>query len=559
MAIIDPSVSGPSLFDRIVYANPGMDYSNSPLVQQYQAFESPMAQFESRAINISLFADSLGAYQDSADDPPTPMPWTFNRSSVPLNGLARVPHGPGPFPLIVFAHGNHDPRENSTPGYLYLCDLLASHGFIAVTIDVNFLNGIIGGENDARAIVHLEHIKQFAIWNGMAGHPLQNRVDLSKVMIVGHSRGGEAVGHASYFRGLDSIQPDPSSPTIPLDGTQGLGPYQFDIKAVVAIAPTDGQYMPVNGPTRVPTNYLVMHGSRDGDVSTFEGYKTYDRSHRVDLGNPLANTDGIKALLWIHGANHNSFNTIWASEDWFGLPEATIDRERQQLVAKCYITAMSLSELKGDVAYLKLLQNHEFGIQNEWVPDILYSSQFQGRERIYIHHAQEPSVSPLISSPLTGNIQVNNGTAQVIDLDLGETGHLFQESRGVRLSWVSMGARYRMNVSFGAINPGNFNFFSMRIGQSFEDANRSFENVDLSITFGDVLGNSALIPIRLVHPDPVLLHPQVPQPKTVMQSVRVPLGQLMTAGLDVSQLSMIQLDLGIETGTIYFNDVQLTN
>ena len=48
---------------------------------------------------------------------------------------------PGPFPLAAFAHGNHNPFANSTPGYLYLCQLLASHGIIAATIDVNFLNG----------------------------------------------------------------------------------------------------------------------------------------------------------------------------------------------------------------------------------------------------------------------------------------------------------------------------------------------------------------------------------------------------------------------------------
>ena len=70
-----------------------------------------------------------------------------------------MPRGRGPFPLVVFAHGNHNPLENSTPGYLYLCRLLASHGIVAATIDVNFLNGANFGENDGRAIVHLEHLK----------------------------------------------------------------------------------------------------------------------------------------------------------------------------------------------------------------------------------------------------------------------------------------------------------------------------------------------------------------------------------------------------------------
>jgi hypothetical protein len=40
---------------------------------------------------------------------------------------------------------------------------------------------------------------------------------------VGHSRGGEAVGHASFFNRLTSIGP------VPLDGSAGLGPYRFGL------------------------------------------------------------------------------------------------------------------------------------------------------------------------------------------------------------------------------------------------------------------------------------------------------------------------------------------
>jgi hypothetical protein len=93
----------------------------------------------------------------------------------------------------VFAHGNHDPLKNSTPGYLYLCQLLASHGIIAATTDVNFLHRGNFGENGARAIVHLEPLRQFRTWNETAAHPLNGKVDLNRILIVGHFRGGERV------------------------------------------------------------------------------------------------------------------------------------------------------------------------------------------------------------------------------------------------------------------------------------------------------------------------------------------------------------------------------
>jgi len=175
---------------------------------------------------------------------------------------------------------------------LYLCQLFASHGVIAATIDANFLNGFNFGENDGRAIVHLEHLKQFRTWNNTATHPLHGKVDLNRILIVGHSRGGEAVGHASLFNRLASVG------GVLLDGSAGLDPYRFGLTAA-AIAPTDRQFVPVSGPTVVPDSYYVIHGSQDSDVFTFEGYHTYERAHAVGLANPTVSDGKFKAMLWV--------------------------------------------------------------------------------------------------------------------------------------------------------------------------------------------------------------------------------------------------------------------
>ncbi len=58
---------------------------------------------------------------------------------------------------------------------------------------------------------------------------------------AGTSRGGEAVGHASSFNSISQVQFDPDMPPIPLDGSQGLGPYQFNLRGVVAIARVTGE------------------------------------------------------------------------------------------------------------------------------------------------------------------------------------------------------------------------------------------------------------------------------------------------------------------------------
>src|SRR5262245_28926159 len=179
----NPALPGELPFDTFIYASAGSNYASVPSLNQYVIYDSPATGFVTPRINISPFANLVSA------------PWPFPNTSVPLNGHVCIPRGRGPFPLMIFVHGNHNPFENSTPGYLYLCQLLASHGVIAATIDCNFLNGGNFGENDGRAIVHLEHVKQFRTWNDTAGHRLQSKVDLNRIILVGHSRGGEGVGH----------------------------------------------------------------------------------------------------------------------------------------------------------------------------------------------------------------------------------------------------------------------------------------------------------------------------------------------------------------------------
>src|SRR5262249_28690480 len=222
-SLTNPGLAGEVQFDTVIYGAPPLAYPAS--LSQYAIYATPDPAYVTGRINVSAFAN-LGFST----------PWPFLNTNVPLNGHVCVPGVRGLFPLAVFAHGNHNPFENSTPGYLYLCQLLASHEIVAATIDVNFLNGANFGENDGRAIVHLEHLKQFRTWNNTATHPLHGKVDLNRILIVGHSRGGEAVGHASFFNRLTSIGP------APLDGSAGLGPYGFGLSAVAAIAPTDRQF-----------------------------------------------------------------------------------------------------------------------------------------------------------------------------------------------------------------------------------------------------------------------------------------------------------------------------
>jgi len=540
-ALNNPGDPGPFLFDTVIYASAGINYSSVAQLVQYNIYDTPDPAYITPKINIAAFGN-LGS-----------APWPFTNTNVPLNGHIVIPRGRGPFPLAVFAHGNHGPLENSTPGYLYLCRLLASHGIIGATIDVNFLNGANFGENDARAIVHLEHLKQFRTWNALATHPLHAKVDLTRIMIVGHSRGGEGVGHASFFNRLSSIQPDVMSPIVMLDGSTGLGPYRFGLRVAAAIAPTDRQYVPVTGSTVVPDNYFLIHGSRDGDVSSFSGYNTYNRAHAVDLANPTVSDGKFKALLWVYGANHNQFNSIWASET---VPGFAMSRASQEQIARVHLGALAQAMLLDRTEYMDIVRDHATAVTFE-PAGVDLVSQYQDPDRVFVEHNQESLAAPEISSPVQGSVLLDSVVAARQFKDLVNAGGP-QLTVTLRLEWSASGSRVILKFDPATLFAERSKVLALRVGQSTEAKNAA--NRDQDFTFEVSTGSqTAAIPASSIHR---LLYPDFVfgAGKIVMQTLRLPLSKLAELGLELTDLRSIALVFDRRaTGVVYVGDVQVSN
>jgi hypothetical protein len=453
----------------------------------------------------------------------------------------------------VFAHGNHSPFENSTPGYLYLCELFASHGIIAATIDVNFLNGYNYGENDGRAIVHLEHLKQFRTWSRFRHHPLHNKIDLNRILIVGHSRGGEGVGHASLLNTLNSIKPDALTPVVPLDGSAGLGPYRFRLTGVAAIAPTDRQYEPLAGPTAVPDRYFLIHGSRDGDVSSFEGYNTYNRAHAIDPADPTASDGKLKALLWVIGANHNQFNSVWATET---PPATTMPRADQEQVAKVYLGALAQALLLRKRRYLDVLRDHTAA--TVWLPtgtDVV--SQYQDPRRLFLMHNQEGLAPPQISVPVQGTVTAAGVVADRQQKDLVNAGAP-QSTITLRLEWNTPGARLTLGINPPIRPARRFKTLSLRVGQSTEVLNPAGQDQDFTL---EILGRSrgSTIPVSSLDR---LLYPDVTSGtgKIVMQSLRLPVRRFPKLGIRPRHVRSVAFVFDrVAAGVVYVGDVELSD
>lgn len=352
--------------------------------------------------------------------------WDFDFKKFPVNGRVWYPAGAGPFPLVLIVHGNHKMQEFSDPGYAYLGELYASRGFIFVSVDENFFNGAflssLSKENDGRGWMLLQHLKVWREWNKTEDNPFFGKVDMNNIGLIGHSRGGEAAAIAGCFNRL-SYYPDDA--TVQFD-------FNFNIKAIVAIAPSDGQYKPAGKPTPLENvNYLVLQGAHDADVSVFAGMRQYNRVKFTD------DRYWFKTSLYSYRSNHGQFNTVWGDND-FGIPlglilnrKPLLDGEEQRRISKVYITAFLEAALLGKTEYIPLFRNHR--LISHWLPDDIYINSFEDSAfRVVANFDEDVDV---LSVTLKGaRVQANN-LAVWREADFGFRTNGTKENNVVYLGW----------------------------------------------------------------------------------------------------------------------------
>jgi dienelactone hydrolase len=317
--------------------------------------------------------------------------WGFDMKKVPLNARVWYPDGPGPFPLVLVVHGNHNPEDFSDPGYGYLGQLLASRGFILASIDENFINGL-SGENDGRAWLLLKHLQEFKRWNDSSAGPFSHKIDMNNIALMGHSRGGEAAPLAATFNKL-KYYPD--------DAKQKFG-FNFNIKAIVSIAPVDGQYKAAGQFTPLENvNYLVIHGSHDGDVSAYQGLRQFGRLRFTD-GTPY-----FKSAFYMYRANHGQWNTVWNNKDNGPRSGRSLDLrtlvapEEQRQFGKLVISGFLEATLHGKKEYLPMFRDHRTA--GHWFPKTMYITRFE-----------ESGYAPL--AEFDEDIDLTTGTVKGVEL-----------------------------------------------------------------------------------------------------------------------------------------------
>lgn len=470
-------------------------------------------------------------------------------NAVPLHGVVSYPDGPGPFPLVLIVHGNHDPLDPSYRGYKYLLDLLASHCMIVVSVEEDFLNGLVSGEMDARGIVLLRHLQLWREWNRTPGHPFFTKVDLNRVGLAGHSRGGEAIAAANLFNNSLHAPTDP-----PIGATSHN--FGFGIRSLYAIAPVDGQFD--LGPiTLTNADYYIMHGTHDGDVSDFQGQKFHNRAF------PMNNsTSKFKGLLWVYGANHGQWNTDWGTccEGMVG-PSALISAANQQQIGKTYMSAFFLAGLKGWAPYRDFL-NGEASFAS--IPSaVTRVFQYQDPQRIFINHYEEDT------DPATGSFAgVSNSTSGSLAnytvysfSDRGTPHFLWGQTQGLIAGWSDGAPEIRVDIKSDSIP--DYKYLSMHVGQTHESAPNlntpgTDKNFSIQVEFSTGIG-----PEIAVASFGKLVYPLVTSggTKSVQQTIRIPFTALSRSGSEkTSEVQRIIIRFNRQgKGNIAVDEIQFTN
>lgn len=347
----------------------------------------------------------------------------------------------------LFDYDDCPDRKANHEGYMRLLDILASHGVIAVSIDAYDLtsctmSGCVPAWIEERGDLILKHLEFWSELNNPGTYSgysdpfsgrFRNHVDMSKISVSGHSRGGEA-SVAAFMR----------NPLRPAS-------QRFSIGSVSSIAPID-----VLNYTMGDVPFFVILPAADGDLRDLDGALIYDRAG-------AASDLTVKSGIHVYGANHNFFNTIWAADGDDYTDQATgADTSRpdyivpadQQRLGEAYLAAFTRSHLLGQDVYEDMLRGR---------------LTFPSTAGFKIHHFRHEKDHLKLDAGSAAGVPSPAGvvTEAVVN---GPSVHL---TNAVRLGWNSSSGVYTYTVPSGSRDITGFQVLSFRAAQTNATVNPS--------------------------------------------------------------------------------------
>jgi hypothetical protein len=549
-----------------------------------------------RTLSIAVFLFLIApATFAQVPDPGTPGPLAVTREEYNFGDTAFQPtdfpgpveltasiHYPtnlaaGPFPVIVFLHGRHAtcfngqgaaflewPCSNgrqsipSYQGYDYVSNVLASNGYVVVSVSANGVNAVDNFVFDlgalARAELMQKHLDILNTFNTTGGAPFGNkfvgRFDLTRVGTMGHSRGGEGVVRHYVLN-------------------NSLGA-PYGIKAVFPLAPVDFNRFVVNN---AALDVLLPYC--DGDVADLQGVHFYD-----DARYNVPGDQAPKHFMLVMGANHNFYNTVWtpssgvpgAANDWLAfVPNGNSDSQcgnhkgnkrlteaQQRGTGLAYMSAFFRAYVGGESQFIPILTGDAPPPASALTNDLFVS-----------YHAPDlPNLRLDVNRLLdNANLSVNFLGGAVTptaltpyDLCGGEapqpqrclpdqpnvrqphtTPSARSPKRGLsqlRTGWNDLTGNYRNNIPPSLGNVSGFQALQFRVSTNFADArNLAGLAQDFRVVLTDASGSSASVRVSDVS-GALYFPPGDVVPKVLLNTVRVPLSAF--GGVNLNAVRSVQ-------------------
>jgi hypothetical protein len=508
----------------------------------------------------------------------TPTPFPGN--GVELIGEVKAPTTlTGQLPLVILLHGQHETSFDPTTGQLdddpvthspvwpppaghlsipsyhgydYFASVLASNGYIVVSISANGVNAhandstVTDGGAQARAqliqrtldIWHDLNADGVVHTRGQSDHfadgqmPFMTRfvghVNLQDVGLMGHSRGGEGVVKAYQLN-------------------QSLGS-PYGIKAVFALAPTD-----VNGEVINNVPFAVLLPYNDGDVHTLQGAHYFDDSRYNFVGDT-----GAKFTIEVMGADHNYYNTVWSpdssfpggSEDRvfpnFG-PPTRLTEPQQRGTGVAYMSAFFRTYLGPTTQFLSILDSDSPPPPSATVSaNQIHTSYLPPDDPAQRRDINRLNVSSnTTTNNLGGLVTIGGGaTSSIVSNPQPSRGLIPYPNEGFELSLHysnTTAAFFQNDIPVGVGDERGYSALQFRVGVDHASSLNQLSNQDFSVQLTDGSGHIRSVLVSAFSND--LFKPPISvNPHTVLNTVRIPLSAFATAGFNLSDVRSVRFN-----------------
>jgi hypothetical protein len=560
---------------------------------------------------VIAFACSMPSLAHAAD-PGTPGPFAVSGEEYSYGLTAFTPTGfpgpveliasvhyptdlsAGPFPLVIFLHGRHRTCYDganavfawpctapyqpipSYRGFDYISTVLASHGYVVISLSANGISAQDAATDDFGALARAELIqKHLDIWSSLRstggppfGTKFVGKVDLSNVGTVGHSAGGEgAVRHVVLNASLGS---------------------PYGVRAVLLVAPANDLRLILDN---VPFGVLLPYC--DGIATRLPGVHYFDDARYSSPGDPAA-----KHMILVMGANHNYYNSVWtvpstlapAIDDWSafvsggssdphcggGAGSERLTAAQQHGTGLAYASGFLRAYLGGESAFLPMLRGDE-------PPP---PSAMTDAVHVSYHAPDDPVVRQDLNRLLNAtNLATNTlggavyqGGFTPYDLCGGESPEpqhclpgqpttrqphtapsALSAARGLsqlRGGWSSAGAFYGNDLPVGFRDISGFQALQFRVSVNFGDPrNPAGQSQDFTVRLTD--GTGATASTLVSDWSSALFYPPgsvSPVPKVVLNTVRIPLSAML--GVDLTDIRSVKFVFDRKaSGSLLISDI----